>query len=172
MMRWRSVIIGLAIGFSGLSSGGAEEHKVRLLVVDSYHREYLWSKTTQTGLSSAMLHYGYLDNQQQADELAKHDYIESSRAIVRKEWMDTKRKDATNEIAESTARISKIIGQFKPDLLLLGDDNAANYIGNQFLDTEVPIIFWGLNNWPVKYGLLDSMEKPGHNVTGVWHSGY
>lgn len=176
---WRSaiarcswVIVGLVLGFGGLSSGEAEERKVRLMIVDSYHREYLWSKSTQTGLASAMLKYGYLDNQQEADALAANDAVESSRAIIRKEWMDTKRKDATNEIAESTARISKAIAQFKPDLLLLGDDNATNYIGNQFLDTEIPIIFWGLNNWPVKYGLLDSMENPGHNVTGVWQSGY
>ena len=33
-------------------------------------------------------------------------------------------------------------------------------------------VFWGVNGRPMKYGLLDSMDRPGHNVTGVWQSGY
>ncbi len=29
-----------------------------------------------------------------------------------------------------------------------------------------------MNGTPVKYGLLDSKEKPGHNVTGIYQAGY
>lgn len=169
----RRTLLRIALVAWGLASlGQAETPKIRLLVVDSYHREYLWSQATQEGLSAAMLQYGYLDNPQQVDELAARDGLESSRTVVRKEWMDTKRKYTPAELAESTARISKVVEEFKPDLILLGDDNAANYIGNQFLEGPIPMIFWGVNGWPLKYGLLDSVEKPGHNVTGVWQSGY
>lgn len=33
-------------------------------------------------------------------------------------------------------------------------------------------MFWGVNNTPLKYGLVDSVERPGHNVTGVVELGY
>lgn len=33
-------------------------------------------------------------------------------------------------------------------------------------------MFWGVNNTPLKYGLVDSLEHPGHNVTGVVELGY
>jgi ABC-type uncharacterized transport system substrate-binding protein len=64
------------------------------------------------------------------------------------------------------------IRKFAPDLVMLGDDNAANYIGNQLLDTKVPVVFWGINGLPLRYGLIDKLEAPGRNVTGVWQSGY
>jgi ABC-type uncharacterized transport system substrate-binding protein len=54
----------------------------------------------------------------------------------------------------------------------LGDDDAAEYIGKKFLDSKIPVVFWGVNNTPLKYGLVDSENRPGHNVTGVYQSGY
>lgn len=64
------------------------------------------------------------------------------------------------------------IEEFKPDALLLGDDNATNYVGNQYIDTDTPIVFWGVNGYPLKYDLLDSIDAPGHNVTGIYQAGY
>ena len=37
---------------------------------------------------------------------------------------------------------------------------------------DTPVVFWGVNGRPLKYGLLDSLERPGHNVTGVYQAGY
>ena len=34
------------------------------------------------------------------------------------------------------------------------------------------MVFWGFNDSPVKYGLVETAERPGHNVTGVYESGY
>ena len=34
------------------------------------------------------------------------------------------------------------------------------------------MVFWGVNGSPPKYGLLDSIEIPGHNVTGVYQADY
>ncbi len=149
-----------------------ESEKVRIFVVSSYHREYLWSQATQDGLCSAMLRFGYLDDQEQIDKFTINDFVESSRSVIKKEWMDTKRKYSKLEIAKTTNRIMNIIDQFDPDIVLLGDDNATNYIGNQLLDTDIPVVFWGVNGLPLKYGLLDGMDEPGHNVTGIWQSGY
>ena len=144
----------------------------RIFVVSSYHREYLWSQSTHEGLCAALLDGGYLDNVEQVRAFTKYDEVESSRVVVKKEWMDTKRHNSTADIARTTVRIMESIRQFEPDLVLLGDDNAANYIGNQLLDTAVPVVFWGINGIPLKYGLIDALDEPGHNVTGVWQSGY
>ncbi len=148
------------------------DERTRIFVVSSYHAEYLWSQSTQQGLCEAMLQFGYLDNGDQIDEFTRTDSVMSSTAVVKKEWMDTKRKNTTSDIAAATVRITASIDRFRPDVVLLGDDNAANYIGNQLLDAEVPVVFWGINGLPLKYGLLDRLGRPGHNVTGVWQSGY
>jgi ABC-type uncharacterized transport system substrate-binding protein len=92
--------------------------------------------------------------------------------VLRKMWMDTKRRGGTLEMAASTTAIMQEIRKFAPDLVMLGDDNAANYIGNQLLDSKVPVVFWGINGLPLRYGLIDKLEAPGRNVTGVWQSGY
>ena len=156
--------------FSSLTYG--EQQKKRIFVVSSYHKEYLWSQLTQKGLTEAMINFGYLDNTQQAEVFTQNDAVESSKVIIQKVWMDTKKKNSLKEIAKTTVQIMEVIEAFKPDLVLLGDDNAANYIGNQLIDTQIPVIFWGINGLPLKYGLVDSMDSPGHNITGVWQVGY
>jgi ABC-type uncharacterized transport system substrate-binding protein len=155
-----------------VSSDQALPQKTRFMVVSSYHREYIWSQETNAGLTSALRELGYLDTNVQIEQFTRDDFVESSRAVVKKAWMNTKQKNKKNEIAETLERITKEIDAFKPDIILLGDDNAANYVGNYYLDTQTPIVFWGINGLPVKYGIVDSLEKPGHNVTGVYQMGY
>ncbi len=146
--------------------------KIRLLIVSSYHREYLWSRDTQAGVCAGLIESGFLDSQQQATALTENDYVESSSAVIKKTWMDTKRKNSHGDIVATVNRVLDEIARFSPGLVLLGDDNAANYIGGQLVDTEIPVVFWGINGLPLKYGLLESLEKPGHNVTGVYQAGY
>jgi ABC-type uncharacterized transport system substrate-binding protein len=86
--------------------------------------------------------------------------------------MDTKRITRKEGQSLKSREFTEIIKKFKPDLIFLGDDNAANYIGNEFLDSGIPIVFWGVNNTPVKYGIVDSKDRPGHNVTGVYQKTY
>ena len=162
----------ICLGFLSTSLAYGEPLKKRIFVVSSYHKDYLWSQSTQKGLTEAMRSYGYLDNIEQIKSFTKNDTIVSSKAIIIKDWMDTKRKNSPQEIAQATYRIMQVIHAFKPNLVLLGDDNAANYIGNQLLDTKVPVVFWGINGLPLKYGLIESMDSPGHNITGVWQAGY
>jgi ABC-type uncharacterized transport system substrate-binding protein len=142
------------------------------VVVSSYDKSYIWSKSTQGGVNAAMRKFGYFTNDQQARQLVETDFVETEKVVVRKMWMDTKRRDAALEMATVTGRIMAEIRKFAPDLVMLGDDNAANYIGNQLLDTKVPVVFWGINGLPLRYGLIDKLEAPGRNVTGVWQSGY
>jgi len=166
------LLLSLCLGLALASPAHGADAKKRIIIVSSYHKEYLWSQSTQQGVSAAMLKYGYLDSPQQAAALAANDHVESRKALVKKVWMDTKRKSALPDMAMATKRILAVLKDFRPDLVLLGDDNAANYIGTQLLDTEIPVVFWGINGLPLKYGLVDSMDNPGHNVTGVWQAGY
>ncbi|OGW42276.1 MAG: hypothetical protein A2X57_02505 [Nitrospirae bacterium GWD2_57_8] len=166
------MLMGLLLVSAGYGAPQQASKKTRILVVSSYHREYLWSQETNEGLCASMLKFGYFDNKAQAGEYTKDDFVETSRAIVKKVWLDAKRKKSREEKVESTARITRLAREFKPDLIFLGEDDAAEYIGGQFLDTETPLVFWGVNNTPVKYGLVDRQDRPGHNVTGIFQPGY
>ncbi|GAB0056204.1 hypothetical protein SIID45300_00509 [Candidatus Magnetaquicoccaceae bacterium FCR-1] len=146
--------------------------KHRILIISSYHREYLWSQDTQRGVHHGLLELGYFDQQAQIARFLREDRVETSRAVLRKLWMDTKRKSAPDEMVASARRVLEEAEAFAPDLLLLGDDNAARLIGSHYLDTPIPVVFWGINIWPLKYGLLDSIAHPGHNVTGIYQPGY
>ena len=162
----------LCIGLCLVSVAHGATEKKRIFIVSSYHQEYLWSKSTQQGVSEAMLKYGYLDNAEQLQVLFANDTVESTKAVIQKAWMDTKRKNSPLDMGNATQRIMEALNAFRPHLVLLGDDNAANYIGTQLLDTGIPVVFWGINGLPLKYGLVDSMDNPGHNITGVWQVGY
>ncbi len=146
----------------------SKDGKWRIAVVSSYHREYLWSQDTNSGLLAGFIETKMLDSKAQAEQYTEKDCVESSRAIIRKFWMDTKRRSSTKDISASLIRIRTELDAFKPNLIMLGDDNATNYLGNVYLDTGIPVVFWGVNGLPVKYGLIDSIEKPGHNVTGIY----
>ena len=154
------------------SSPAASSKKKRIFIVSSYHRSYLWSQSTQKGVSAALRALGYLANDAQSRQLEQSDQVESDKVVIKKDWMDTKRKDSRTDLAAATGRIVAAIKAFSPDLVLLGDDNAAKYIGGQLLDSKTPVVFWGINGLPLKYGLVDNLDSPGRNVTGVWQSGY
>ena len=146
--------------------------RTRIFIVDSYNPEYLWSQDTAAGVGKALIDFQFLDNTRQVDELNTRFSVESSKSVIKKAWMDTKRKNSKLEIGDATARIVNEIKIFNPDIIFLGDDNAANYIGNHFIDREIPVVFWGINGLPLKYGLIDSLEHPGHNVSGIYQVGY
>ncbi len=174
-MSGQRILFGLMVTIAALGQMhyvSAADTKSHIAVVSSYHREYLWAQETNSGLIAALLEFGYLDNESQGAQYTREDYIVSSRAIIQKLWMDTKRKNSREELEHTVKRIVAELEQFRPDILLLGDDNAANYIGNQYIDSELPVVFWGVNGSPLKYGLLDSVDRPGHNVTGIYQAGY
>lgn len=163
-----------ALGLGAVSHGASATAvaKKKILVVDSYHREYMWSQETHVGFCSAMLKFEYFDNEDQIVEFTEKDQVETSKAVFKKTWMDSKRLNSPAEQERESLRIYEAARKFEPNIMFLGDDNAAKYIGAKFLDTKIPIVFWGLNSTPVKYGLLESAQKPGHNVTGVYQTGY
>ncbi len=169
------LILSLVIlGVSNAATDGhaVAEKKIRIMVVSSYHREYIWSQNTNEGVVAALHEFNYLDSREQGEVFTRDDFVESSRAQVKKMWMNTKRKNSRRDISAALTRITREIDAFDPNIILLGDDNAANYIGNHYIDTDIPVVFWGINGTPLKYGLLDSKVRPGHNITGVYQGGH
>ena len=162
-----SGLLLLALGWCPFGENVFAGDKTRLMLVDSYHGEFLWSQYTNRGFCDGLLKFGYLDNEAQVMRCFQQGEAESSTTIVKRIWMDTKRKSSKQELMVIAPQVTQAVKVFHPDLLFLGDDNAANYIGTEFLDTKMPIVVWGINNNPVKYGLIDSSERPGHNVTAV-----
>ncbi len=172
---WRELLLSIIVLCLAVTPAGAGENapkKVRVFVVSSYHREYVWSQDTNKGFCDAMLKFGYFDDRSQADEYSTNDRVETSRAVVVKMWMDAKRKGSKAELERAARAIYRAVKNFQPDLIFLGDDEAGEYIGKLYLDTKIPVVFWGFNESPVKYGLVDTAARPGHNVTGVYQSGY
>jgi len=155
-----------------LSPISARDEKFLIFFLSTYHREYLWSQHTQKGVCAGLLEFKFLDGKEQADEFTAKDFVETPTAVIKKVWMNTKVRSKKEEINAASVRIAEEIREFKPGIILLGDDNATNYIGNQFIDSTIPVVFWGVDGTPMKYGLLDSIGHPGHNITGVYQPGY
>ncbi len=172
MKRTLWIMTALLSVFCLASARCEAAEKTRLFVVSSYHREYLWSQDTQKGLCAALKDFKFVESDSQLDEFTKNDFLETDTLVIKKVWMDTKRRNGKTEMATASERIAEEIKTFKPDLILLGDDNATRYIGNQFIDASLPVVFWGVNGNPLKYSLVDSIERPGHNITGVYQPGY
>jgi ABC-type uncharacterized transport system substrate-binding protein len=172
-MKKMFVVVSLSFFLFGLVPAGyAQSKKLRLFIVSSYHREYLWSQDTGAGLCAALKDFKFIGDDQQIEELKKNDFLETDLVVIKKVWMDTKRKSGKQEIAAATKAIVDEIKAFGPDLVFLGDDNATNFVGAHLFNTAVPVVFWGVDFNPLAYGYLDTIEHPGHNITGVYQSGY
>jgi len=172
-MKRPFIIMNILLIFFCLASiAHGQAEKLRIFVVSSYHREYLWSQDTNKGLCAAFKDFKFIDNDQQADEYTKNDFLETQNVVIKKAWMDTKHKSSKAEIADVTTRIVNEINMFKPDLIFLGDDNATNFIGAHFFNTRVPVVFWGVDFNPLAYGYIDTVAHPGHNMTGVYQAEY
>ena len=104
-MKSRRIFISqlLGAGIATVAHGAAA--KRRVFVVSSYDKAYLWSQSTQEGLVAAMLKFGYLDTPAQGEVFTRTDQVESSKAVLRKMWMDTKRANSQAATAAATQRI-------------------------------------------------------------------
>jgi len=106
-------------------------------------------------------------------------YVEGENLEIVRLYMNTKTVNKTPEQMEAVAvEMIDRIEAADPDLLILVDDNALQHVGGKLLDSDLPIVFTGVNGFPTdaEYGwltdlskgpLADSQERPGHNVTGV-----
>lgn len=113
--------------------------KKHVLLIESYHADYEWDVSYRSGLEEILNDSCYFT------------YFR----------MDTKRCPAS--AYRSKADLAwEAYQKSKPDVVILGDDNALKFLGKRFGETDTPVVFLGINNNPRIYEV--SQFK---NITGV-----
>ena len=130
-----SLFLSMLVVPSTASSGAN-----RCLYVSSYHRGYAWSDGVEQGLRKVL----------------------TGHCEIRQIDMDTKRNKSAEFKQSAAAAVKREIESWKPDVVIVSDDNAAKYVVKEYYrDADTPFVFSGVN-WTVKeYGF------PYSNVTGI-----
>jgi ABC-type uncharacterized transport system substrate-binding protein len=130
-----SLFLSMLVVPSTASSGAN-----KCLYVSSYHRGYAWSDGVEQGLRKVL----------------------TGHCEIRQIDMDTKRNKSAEFKQSAAAAVKREIESWKPDVVIVSDDNAAKYVVKEYYrDADTPFVFSGVN-WTVKeYGF------PYSNVTGI-----
>ncbi|GAB4571229.1 MAG: hypothetical protein Kow0077_07410 [Anaerolineae bacterium] len=134
-------------------SGGAlarlgGQRPVRILHLDSYHPDYLWSVSLDAGIRVGLAEYGY--------------DTETDGVTFETLYMDTKRNTSPAYFEAIGEEMLTAILDNPPDVLIATDNNAIRLVVQPLLDADIPIVFAGLNDQPETYGLTTA-----RHVTGV-----
>lgn len=162
MKKLFNLLIVLAIALTACSSDDdkssdsgqsnakfTSEDPARVLRLDSYHPEYLWSVAINSGLEQAFSEAGL----SVLEGNLSVDYF----------YMDTKRQSSTDYFEQIALDAVAYIRETKPDVVIANDNNAVRLVVQAVADDlEIPFIFCGLNDDATTYGLVN---RP--NVTGV-----
>ncbi|MCF8082409.1 MAG: hypothetical protein K9M96_04895 [Deltaproteobacteria bacterium] len=139
-------------------SAASPEPPYRIFILHSYEAGHVCGQPQHDGVISVLHRAGLKDQ----DNLQVQTY-----------FMDTKRKNNTPELIREQARIAlQKIRAFRPDVLIVLDDNAFRTVALRLVDKPVPMVFSGMNNQPEAYhqkkACMESRNRPGHNITGVY----
>ncbi|NNJ92667.1 MAG: hypothetical protein HKP55_13410 [Gammaproteobacteria bacterium] len=142
--------------FAPYSFSQSHEAK-RVFILHSYENNHVCGKPQSMGVQRALLQAGY-----GIDDLVLASYA-----------MDSKRKNNTPDLLAEQAEIAlKKILEFKPDVLVTLDDNAFRTVGLKLVNTDIQIVFSGMNNIPERYNeitkWMNTTNNPGYNITGVY----
>lgn len=112
----------------------------KCLFISSYHEGYEWSDGVEEGLRKTLTPY----------------------CEIKQFNMDTKRNKSLEFKENQALKAKEIIENYKPNVVITADDNAAKYIIKKYYkNSKTPFVFCGVN-WTVKeYGF------PYENVTGM-----
>lgn len=112
----------------------------RIFYVNSYHPGYGSSDDVMQGIEET---------------------LEGNNVELETFFLDTKRKSTAEEAEASARRALADIERFKPDVLIVSDDNAVkDLVVPHFNRTGLPVVFCGVNWSAAHYNL-------GENVTGM-----
>ncbi len=152
-----SIISSLILTLTGVFNLALAEEQKRVFILHSYEKDHVCGKPQSLGVQSALIKAGY-----GIDDLLFESYA-----------MDTKKTNNTPELIAEQGRIAlKKVKQFQPDVLVTLDDNAFRTVALELVDTDIQVVFSGMNNIPERYNAvakwLEDVEAPGHNITGVY----
>jgi len=112
----------------------------KILVVHSYHPGYRWVASITEGIRAA---------------------VKGTGAQVEVFYMDTKRNTSEQWMIKSGQLAVRKMEEYKPDVVIVSDDNAQQYFARNYVGGKVPFVFTGVDADPSKYGY------PAPNVTGI-----
>lgn len=125
----KRIYIVLALIFTLINISAKTKQKV-ILNIASYHKGYGWTDTCINGINKII-----------GDKYKVVNY-----------YMDTKRLNPSkHEFA--TRKALKEVLKVKPDLVMLGDDNALDYLNRKLVPLKIPFVFYGINAHPKTYFL-------------------
>lgn len=145
-MRKALYIVGLLaaaiLALAELMGGSvAAENRKKVLHIDSYHPGNEWNDRIVAAI---------------------RDTLAGKNVELRVVHLDAKRLPSDAEIGKSALQIKKTIEDFKPDVVTVSDDPAAQFVVMPYLrETGTPVLFCGLNWDASVYGL------PYRNATGM-----
>ena len=135
-----SILIALFLT-TVLGRTAAAQSPKKALYVNSYHQGYAWSDSIQSEVEKTF---------RQAD--VQYQVV----------YMDTKNKKQPGDIAAAVQNVKSSIESFKPDVVIMSDDNAVRHVlVPSYKDSSLPFVFCGVNWDCADYGL------PVSNVTGM-----
>lgn len=115
----------------------------KVLYIDSYHKGYFWSDNIEKGLKKGL----GLNHPEESNKMELPVVLDIFR-------MDTKLHPDENAKKAAALEALQKIEQFQPDLIVVSDDNAAKYLVQPYLiDSDIPIIFCGINYDASQYNL-------------------
>jgi ABC-type uncharacterized transport system substrate-binding protein len=157
-------LLFLTVLIVSLSTGAlASEDVKRVYIVASYEKHHVCGWPQEQGVIKGLVQEGW---------------IEGINLDVKSYHMDTKRANTTPEAMKKVAaEVMREIDAFKPDVVVTLDDNAFREIGLPMAGRQdVAAVFSGMNGQPEMYNtrkyFMDSREKPGNNITGIYEKLY
>lgn len=112
----------------------------KCLYVSSYHRAMEWNAIIEKTIIDGL----------------------KNECTVKSFFMDTKRRNSEEEKKQAALNAKKTIEDWKPDIVLVSDDNAVKYLLMKYYrDSKIPFGFCGVN-WSVK-----EYQLPYTNATGM-----
>ena len=120
-------------------SGNSFAQNKKILIIQSYHPLLAWTAQCDNGIQSVL----------------------GQNYTLSFFYMDTKRIPMQSFSKRADKAWRKFI-EIKPDLVMIGDDNALRLLGHKFSKTQTPVVFFGINNNPRFY--FDHLPE---NITGV-----
>ncbi len=124
----KTVIIFLTIILFAVQILNFAGTKKDILIIESYNQEYGWDAS----------------------------YIEGIRQVLGQKYklhffeMDTKRLPPT-KFSKRAEMAWGLFKQIKPELLIIGDDNALKYLSKEIVKITTPVVYLGINNNPRNY---------------------
>lgn len=141
MKNFKYKLIVLQALLYSIAVFSCQPERNRILYVNSYHPGYKPSDEVMKGIK---------------------ENLPSDKYDLKIIFIDSKRQTSAELLAEKIDSIRQVISEFRPQLLIVSDDYAVNYLVKPFFNqSDLPVVFCGVNWSADQYNLSRS------HITGM-----